>query len=46
MSKLYTLAYEIVAGGAPFEQTADDNNLTADERKELRRIIKNRKEWM
>lgn len=46
MSKLYTLAYEIVCGGAPFEQTADDNNLTADERTELRRIIRNRREWL
>jgi len=46
MSKLYTLAYEIVCGGAPFKQTADDNQLTKEERKNLREIIKAKKEWL
>lgn len=46
MSKLYTLAYEIICGGAPFTQTADDYDLSKEERKELRRIIKTKKEWL
>ena len=44
MSKLYELASEIVYGGASFSETAENNQLTKEERVELRRIIKNKKE--
>lgn len=46
MSKLYSLALEIIDGGAGFKQTADDNGLDKGERKELRRIIRDRRAWL